>query len=402
MSPDMNITMADALRLTRAGRLTEATAVLERGLAGSGTPAPLESTGVRPLADVGHLQLPVSNTRHMRWPELPGAHGGSARQGLLRDLQAALPGRPDLVGPAGRLGATRSPSGGASARAAAAPGGEIRHLIHTESAGSRGYDLYIPAGYAGEPVPLVVMLHGGKQNGLDFAAGTRMNEFAEHHTFLVAYPEQSSAANSGRYWNWFSPSDQEADAGEPALIAGITREVMRDLVVDPTRVYVAGFSAGGAMTAVMAATYPELYAAVGVHSGIAYCAAHDVGSAFVAMRTGGTPTPTSALPLIVIHGDRDPIVTPINADKLIASRIAAGDITGHDAPVTTRCDSGRTYTSTVHRTHDGIAVAESLIVHGGDHAWYGGSSSGTYTDWRDPDSSAQMIRFFLQHRSRPA
>ena len=346
---DRESTMQQALRLTRSGRLSEATALLQRGLGREGAAV----------------------------PDHPAA-GEAVRQGSPAHT------------PAGTVVS--------GAEAAPAPRGETRRLAHTEAAGTRRYDLYVPSGYSGEPVPLVVMLHGGSQTAPDFALGTGMSGRADQHGFLVAYPEQSSQANQGRYWNWFSPSDQHAGAGEPAVIAGITRQVMRDLAVDPARVYVAGLSAGGAMAAVMAATYPDLYAAVGVHSGVAYRAARDVASAFSAMRTGGTPAATSTVPLIVLHGDRDTTVAPVNADKLIASRLAAGDITSRDQPIRVRGDGGRACTRTVHRARDGTPVIESWIVHGGGHAWYGGNPAGSYADPRGPDASAEMVRFFLASR----
>ena len=189
---------------------------------------------------------------------------------------------PDLDGLVGRV-PTRAP-------APLPEGARFEERTFANEAGSRAYKLYIPSGYTGQPVPLVVMLHGCTQSPDDFAAGTRMNELAEEQTFLVAYPAQTQSANVSKCWNWFNAADQQRDRGEPSLIAGITRQIMRDVSVASGRVYVAGLSAGGAAAAILGSVYPDLYAAVGVHSGLACGAARDMPSAFAAMRQGGGAT----------------------------------------------------------------------------------------------------------------
>ena len=272
------------------------------------------------------------------------------------------------------------------------------------AAGSRDYKLYVPRRLPKSGRGLLVMLHGGTQDGDDFAVGTRMNERAEAHGLIVAYPSQSKAANASLCWNWFMPEHQKRGAGEPAIIAGITKEIIADYAVDPDRVFVAGLSAGGAMAAVMAATYPELYAAIGVHSGLPYESATDLPSAFAAMRGNAGPLrgrrsrkPRGAVDAprvrtIVFHGDADNIVHPSNAAGIVGASKLGERIERAD----TRSSEGRTYTRTVIRDQSGAVVVEDWLLHGSGHAWSGGSAEGSYTDADGPDASGEMLRFFLE------
>lgn len=291
-----------------------------------------------------------------------------------------------------------------------APGQFVKKVYNT-TAGTRAYQLYIPSKYHGQAVPLVVMLHGCTQTPWDFAAGTRMNVLAEGETFLVAYPEQAPSANSSKCWNWFQQADQHRHGGEPALLAGITQEVIREYHLEESRVFIAGLSSGGAMAAIMAATYPDLYAAVGVHSGLAYGAAHDLPSAFSAMKRGTRqmgPRLSRPIPLIVFHGDSDTTVAPINADCVLDQwlqgledranptnrsarevRVEHGQVVG-----------GHTYTRSIYHDAMNRAVAEKWLIHQAGHAWSGGSPTGSYTDPRGPDASAEMFRFFKEHPKR--
>lgn len=357
MNYPLNGCMSEILALTRAGKLGNATALIQNSL---GSPDLSEAA--------------------------PGMKTGSPVD--IRTKLLALH-RPEIV-PERRE--RRKPQDGAAH-------GLRRHCL-TSAGGSLDYLLYVPS-HIDRPLPVVIMLHGCTQSAEDFARGTRMNELAEEVGFVVAYPEQKQSANAQKCWNWFRPGDQVKGAGEPALIAGITREIIADHRVDASRVYIAGLSAGGAAAAIMAGTYPELYAAAGIHSGLACGSARDLPSALAAMRGKGKRRSGPVqpyVPLITFHGDRDSTVHPANSEQIHAAWASAPELASLERKVDEGLtSSGRRYHKTSLVDSDCRSLAENWEIIGAGHAWAGGSPAGSYTDPSGPDASREMVRFFFQH-----
>jgi poly(hydroxyalkanoate) depolymerase family esterase len=390
MKPLLPDDMAEATRLTRSGRLSDAVALIQKVMRGARAGA---DTTAENASSQSVIALPSPVLDAIAAVD-PGAT--ATPQTILSRAFGAfdlnLPGLRGLAGGRNASPADVIPSEGA-----------FLAKSFSSAAGSRAYKLYVPSRHDG-PRPLIVMLHGCTQSADDFAAGTRMNFVAEEHGCFVAYPEQPSAANAQRCWNWFKGSDQQRGSGEPALIAGITHQIMADYAIDPRRIYVAGLSAGGAAAAIMGETYPDLYAAVGVHSGLACGAARDLPSAFAAMSGNGpvragtrvstrnVQVAAHDVPTIVFHGDRDTTVHPRNGAEVIAR--AGGDVRVLSEPQAAQ--KGK-FTRSVRRDASGRSVLELWEIHGAGHAWSGGSSAGSFTDPSGPDATREMLRFFLEH-----
>ncbi len=351
--------MADATRLTQAGDLRAATEAIQAAMRGamSATSNATDSHG----ADV------IEGTaRRVDDSDLPGA-----------DTTSEQKDRPQI--------------------------GQFIGGQHTFGTDSRDYKLFIPphalglAAGARNAIPLVVMLHGCTQNPDDFALGTGMNDaaLASGEGFFVLYPAQKAEANPSRCWSWFKRSHQQRDLGEPGLLADMTRDIIKRYAIDPHRVYVAGLSAGGAMAAILGETYPDIFAAVGVHSGLAVGSAKDVNSAFSAMKngaSGGAPSIATAVPTIVFHGDKDSTVHPLNGEQVVQA--SAGNTA---STVEHGTENGRGYTRSVY-TMNGRVLAEHWTVQGAGHAWFGGSAKGSYTDVKGPSATKEMLRFFRANK----
>lgn len=394
MTNDFQTLMQRAAGLTREGRLQEATATVQRALGGHAAAAFQPGPWPNPM------------------PGMPGMAGAAAPE----------PTGAVIDGCVFEIGAGTQPL-----RDAAAPHGEsFLGAVHANGSITGNYKLYVPPQVPDEGCALVVMLHGCTQDPDDFAAGTHMNSLARAAGIHVLYPAQSQQANPQRCWNWFKHNHQQRGRGEPAWIASLTQEVTRDHGIDPRRVYIAGLSAGGAMAALVAAAYPDIFAAVGVHSGLAPGVAVNLPDALAAMqgkgggagvvppqrlhsaRPGQAPSPRPALsvPTIVFHGDRDATVHPRNGQEVLEAALRGAVEPATTAASVERGSSaqGRQYTRTVHTDAAGRAIAENWVLHGAGHAWSGGQAAGSYTDATGPDASREMLRFFAQHApaSRPA
>jgi len=403
--------MLEATRLVGSGSLVEATALIQRALRGMSVPD--ATVAADPSADVSK-NPPIEGVFRVMDGAFTSATGPAKK--LLSRFRLQMPahrqGHSDpAVGPIPVRDETPD----------VAPGGRFLSGSYSNRAGSRTYKLYVPSAYHGQTLPLVVMLHGCKQNPDDFAIGTRMNILAEEHQCFVVYPAQAQSANGSNCWNWFKTTDQQRDRGEPSIIAGITRQIIGTYPVDKQRVYVAGLSAGGAMAATMGMTYPDLYAAVGVHSGLPHAAAHDLPSALAAMHGGAGPSQSQyngipgagrcrqAVPAIVFHGDLDTKVHPSNGDKVSAqlttTHIQGGANTKTEASPRVsvqrgQVPGGHAYTLATNLDGDGKTIVEQWRIHGAGHAWSGGSPRGSYTDPRGPDATREMMRFFYEHPAR--
>jgi len=309
-------------------------------------------------------------------------------------------------------------------KARADSSGIWQQYTYNGPAGSRPYFVYTPASYqVGTAVPLIVMLHGCTQTPADFAAGTQMDQLADQKQFIVVYPQQTSTYNQEKCWNWFDSADQSRGNGEPAIIAGIVQAVEQTTsqwTIDTHRIYAAGLSAGAAMTVILGATYPDIFAAIGVQSGLEYQAATSSTEAYTALRQGG-PDPARqgqaaynamgsaarVVPTITFHGTSDYLVYPINGEQVVRQWMQTDHLASHNAynasfnsPTSTtngQVAGGHSYSVYTWNDNNGNEVQEYWLVNGMGHGWSGGSSSGTYTDPQGPGATQAIYNFFMSH-----
>ncbi|MEA2295526.1 MAG: hypothetical protein QOE86_3165 [Solirubrobacteraceae bacterium] len=343
------------------------------------------------------------------WPTLP-----VPIPWLAKPWWSYLPGLGGVTTPTTPPGGTTG-SGSGSGTPSKLPGSPFSGTF-TTSSGSLTYQGYVPSTYKpGTAVPLVVALHGCTETADVFRQLTRWDELAQAKGFIVVFPQQSKDANSMSCWNFFQAAHMSRDAGEPAAIAGVTRWVQQHYTIDAHRTFVTGLSAGGAMSSVMAATYPDLYAAAGIGSGCEYaatatCAGYKSADplsagqqAYKAMGRYARP-----MPVILFEGDQDTTVPPVNAQQLVQQWQYTDDLAddgAHNGSIPVQptnvtqgsVPGGHSYTVTEYSDGQNKELLQSWLVHGMGHAWSGGCSCEPYADPAGPDETGAMYAFFMAH-----
>jgi poly(hydroxyalkanoate) depolymerase family esterase len=360
--------MGEALGLVRQSNLVEATAVLRRALSGEALQGQESASDGRPFLSARPAFAPP-----LRRP--------------LGEVLRALRAQPAMP-----------PGTAPEAEPTHAFGKRFLKRVYRGPAGSLSYRLYIPADRERRELALVLMLHGCTQNPEDFALGTRMNDLADEFGLIVAYPHQPRRANASGCWNWFDRRHQNRGSGEPAKLTGLAQALAKEFGVGNERIFAAGLSAGGAMAEVLAATYPDVFAAVGVHSGLPYRSAADVPSAFAAMKgaAAGEPAPVAGdrrCRKIIIHGLADGTVDPVNGERILDQAARGEPLKRID--LDSEFGDGRV-SRTVLEDAEGRPAVERWRVEGGGHAWFGGDPRGSYTQTVGLDASRVMVRFFLR------
>jgi poly(hydroxyalkanoate) depolymerase family esterase len=294
----------------------------------------------------------------------------------------------------------------------------VEHGTAGEGALARPYTLVVPAAVAAgraRPAGLLVFLHGCTQDAANARRGTGLDAEAGRAGLLVLYPEQPASANAQRCWNWFDPAHQRRDAGEPATLAAMTRQVAAAHGVAGGAVHVAGISAGGAMALVLAAHYPELYASVASHSGVPLGAARTPAEAWAAMRAGGAADPAPVrvardaagaggarrvVPLLVLHGSSDGVVSVRNGRATAEQWAAAAEARADAAERDTPAGEGTRAWRESRWLRDGAPVVRLVVVDGLGHAWSGGSPAGTFTDALGPSAAGWVVTHAMAHGAR--
>jgi poly(hydroxyalkanoate) depolymerase family esterase len=404
--------MREALRLTRAGALRDATRVIRDSLRSPPAPATTHEGRFVPASqDAGAARSPSGACGPLLLEPPPSARSAVMDSGVARSaVMDSVVARSAVMDSGVARSATPEPRIAQAAVPRPASPGRFVSGAYSNAAGARAYKLWVPgtdAGVAASARPLIVMLHGCTQDADDFARGTRMNEHADRHGCHVLYPIQDGAANPQRCWRWFETANQVRGRGEPSILAGMTTHLAGEYGIDPARIYVAGLSAGAAMAMVLSETYPEVFAALAVHSGLPLGAARDVPSAFAAM--AGRSKPRAAthanrsmhpVPGLVIHGDADRTVVPGNGDAVVR-QLRARYEHGDRMALVLRSTTEPTHARSCFHTADDRLVIEQWSVRNGGHAWSGGSGAGSYTDPAGPDATARIVEFFLSHTLTP-